>query len=61
MRTVPFGYWIANAAAGLTNSVGAVTEQAHQTGCDRQSVYNHSQKVLATVEAQQGAGQPARN
>ena len=30
MRTIPFGRWIANAAAGLTGSYGAVTDQAQR-------------------------------
>jgi hypothetical protein len=56
MRTIPFVGWIANAAARLTGRYGAVTDQAQQTGCSRQCVYDHSQKVLAAVEAQHGDG-----
>jgi hypothetical protein len=56
MNTIPFGGWIANAAAGLTGRCGAITQQAHQTGCSRQSVYDHTHKVLAAVEAQHGGG-----
>src|SRR5208282_6903843 len=59
MRTLPSGRWIANAAAGLTGSYGAVTEQAKQSGCSRQCVYDHTQKVVAAVEAQQ-SGEPTR-
>jgi hypothetical protein len=56
MRTLSFGQWIANAAAGLTGSYGAITDQAQQTGCSRQSVYDHTQKVTAAVEARHRGG-----
>ena len=56
MRTIPFVGWIANAAACLAGPHGAVTDQAEQTGCSRQCVYDHAQKVLAAVEAQHGGG-----
>jgi hypothetical protein len=56
MRTLPTGHWIANAAAGLTGSYGAITKQAQQTGCSRQSVHDHTFKVVAAVEAQRGGG-----
>src|ERR1700722_20250229 len=38
-------------------SYGAVTEQAKQTGCSRQCVYDHTQKVVDAVEAQH-SGRP---
>jgi hypothetical protein len=56
MRTIPFVGWIANAAARWTGSHGAVIATAEQNGCSRQCVYDHSQKVLAAVEAQHGGG-----
>src|SRR5215831_18143013 len=56
MLTIPLVDWIANAAARLTGHHGAVTQQAQQCGCSRQSVYDHSQKVLAAVEAEHGPG-----
>src|SRR5271163_315754 len=56
MRTIPFTRWIANAAARFTGPHGAVTEQSQQTGCSRQCVYDHAQKVLDAVEAQHGGG-----
>lgn len=59
MCTIPFVGWIANAAARWTGSHGAVTTTAQQTGCSRQSVYDHSQKVLAAVAAEHGGG-PSR-
>jgi hypothetical protein len=56
MRTIPFARWISNAAACFTGPHGAVTEQAQETGCSRQSVYDHAQKVNAAVEAEHGGG-----
>jgi hypothetical protein len=56
MRTIPLVGWIANAAARLTGHRGAVTQQAQQCGCSRQSVYDHTQKVLAAVEAEHSSG-----
>jgi hypothetical protein len=56
MCTIPFVGWIANAAARFVGSHGAVTATAHQTGCSRQCVYDHAQKVLAAVAAEHGGG-----
>ena len=55
---LPFVRWIANAAACLTGPHGAVTEQAQQSGCSRQCVYNHAQQVMAAVEAEHKGGPP---
>lgn len=56
MRTLPIRHWIANAAACLTGTYGAITNQAQQAGCSRQSVYDHTQKVVAAVEGQHSGG-----
>jgi hypothetical protein len=56
MRTIPFVHWIANAAARLVGPHGAVTQEARNAGCSRQSVYNHAVKVKAAVEAEHGGG-----
>jgi hypothetical protein len=56
MHTISFARWISNAAARLTGPHGAVTQQAQETGCSRQSVYDHAQKVSAAVEAEYGGG-----
>jgi hypothetical protein len=56
MLTISFTGWIANATACLTGSHGAVTQQAQEAGCSRQSVYDHAQKVSAAVEAEHGGG-----
>ena len=51
MCTITFVGWIANAAARLVGRHGAVTEQAQEVGCSRQSVYDHGGKVKAAIEA----------
>src|ERR1700733_5810074 len=56
MRTIPFVHWIANAAAQLLGRHGAVTQEARNAACCRQSVYNHAVKVKAAVEAEHGGG-----
>jgi hypothetical protein len=56
MRTIPFLGWIANAAARFRGHHGAASEQAQQTGCSRQCVYDHARKVLAAVEAEHSGG-----
>ena len=56
MYTIPLVGWIANAAARLTGLHGAVTLRAQETGCCRQSVYDHAQKVKSAVEAEHGGG-----
>ncbi len=40
----------------LPGTHGAVTEQAQKSGCSRQCVYDHAQKVMAAVEAEHGGG-----
>ena len=56
MRTLSFDQWIANAAVGLTGTYGAVTDQGKQIGCSRQSVYDHTQKVVKAVKTQHSGG-----
>jgi hypothetical protein len=50
MLTIPFVTWIANAAAALTGTYGAVTRQAEVADCSRQTIYDHAQKVRVAVE-----------
>jgi hypothetical protein len=56
MRTIPLIGWIANAAARLTGSRGAVTARARETGYCRQTVYDHARKVELAVEAERSSG-----
>ncbi|SIO34008.1 hypothetical protein SAMN05444166_3915 [Singulisphaera sp. GP187] len=37
--------WILNAAAVLSGQHGAVTQQAEQAGCSRETLYEHARKV----------------
>jgi hypothetical protein len=56
MCTISFVSWIANAAARFVGRHGAVSAQAQEAGCSRQSVYDHAGKVKAAVEAEHGGG-----
>jgi hypothetical protein len=54
MLILCFVTWIRNAAAALVGSYGAVTQQAQQADCSRQTVYQHAHKVQqALVQAHQ--------
>lgn len=45
MFKLPVRTWILNAAAVFSGQQGAVTRQAEQAGCSRQTVYQHAQKL----------------
>jgi len=51
--------WIGNAAAALFGNYGAVTDQAQQAQCSRQTVYDHQTKVQQAVADAQLVG-PSR-
>ena len=59
MCKIPLTGWIANAAAHFSVDHGAVTDQAQEVHCSRQSVYDHAQKVYAAVAAEHSGG-PSR-
>ena len=59
MCKIPLTRWIANAAARFSSDHGAVTHQAQEVHCSRQSVYDHAQKVHAAVAAEHSGG-PSR-
>ena len=42
VTTRPLSTWIGNAAAVFSKVYGAVTHQAQQAGCSRQTVYHHA-------------------
>jgi hypothetical protein len=46
---LPFVTWIGNAAAKLCGNQGAITAQAQQVSCSRQTVYDHADKVQQAV------------
>jgi hypothetical protein len=45
MFQLPIRTWISNAAAVFSGQHGAVTEQAQQSQCSRETVYQHARKV----------------
>ena len=51
--------WICNAAAVLSGGWGAVSRQAKDAGCSRQTIYDHAEKVEAAVRDAAG-GEPSR-
>jgi transposase-like protein len=46
--------WILNAAAVLSGQHGDVTRQAEQSGCSRETVYQHARKVEDRLAAEPG-------
>jgi hypothetical protein len=59
MARLPIVSWIGNAAAVLTGAWGAVSRQAEDAGCSRQTAYEHAEKVEAAVRDAAGGG-PSR-
>ena len=59
MCTVSFTRWIVDAAARFSSRRGAVSQQAEQTNCSRQTVYDHGRKVLLAVQSEYSGG-PSR-
>jgi hypothetical protein len=51
MRKLSVLAWIGNAAAVVSKSWGAVTAQATQAGCSRQTAYRHANQVQEAVAA----------
>ena len=45
MIKLPLQTWISNAAAVFSSQHGAVSDQARQAGCSRETVYEHALKV----------------
>jgi len=45
MNTLSLRTWVRNAAAVFSGSYGAVTRQAEQAGCSRQTVYDRARQV----------------
>jgi hypothetical protein len=50
--------WIHNAAAVFSSRHGAVTRQAEQAGCSRQTVYQHAHKLEQQLAAEPAADPP---
>jgi hypothetical protein len=45
VTTLSLRTWVRNAAAVFSRSYGAVTLQAEQAGCSRQTVYEHARQI----------------
>jgi hypothetical protein len=58
MFKLPVRTWILNAAAVFSGQHGAVTRQAEQAGCSRQTVYQHAQKLEPRLGDQPPADPP---
>lgn len=50
MLKLPVRTWILNAAAALSGHHGAVTRQAERSGCSRETVYEHADKVQLRLD-----------
>ena len=58
MLNLPIRTWILNAAAVFSGQHGAVTRQAEQAGCSRQTVYQHAHKLEQRLGDQPAADLP---
>ena len=58
MFQLPIRTWILNAAAVFSGQHGAVTRQAEQAGCSRQTVYQHAQKLEQRLGDEPAADPP---
>jgi hypothetical protein len=56
VATLPLLTWIGNAAAALLGRRGAVTRQARQASCSRQTVYDHAAKVQHALRQARAPG-----
>jgi hypothetical protein len=59
MTTLSIGTWVRNAAAVFAGCYGAVTRQAEQAGCSRQTVYDHARQVEHRLQPPAPAIPPA--
>ncbi len=59
MFTLPITLYIANAAARFSGRHGAVTRQAQNQGCSRQTVYDHASEVVEAIQVEHSDG-PSR-
>jgi len=59
MTTLSLRTLVRNAAAVFSGRYGAVTRQAEQTGCSRQTVYDHARRVEQRLQPVAPAATPA--
>jgi len=57
--TLSLRTWVRNAAAVFAGCYGAVTRQAEQAGCSRQTVYDHARQVEQRLQPVAPAGPAA--
>src|SRR5262245_24417281 len=60
MFKLPIRTWILNAAAVFSGQHGAVSQQAEQAGCSRETVYEHASKLEQRLAAAPAAEAVAR-
>ncbi len=58
MTTLSLRTWVCNAAAVFAGRYGAVTRQAQQAGCSRQTVYEHARQIEQRWEPPAPASPP---
>ena len=51
MTTLSLRTWVRNAAAVFSGRYGAVTRQAQEAGCSRQTVYEHGRQIEQRLES----------
>jgi hypothetical protein len=61
MFKLPVRTWILNAAAAFSGRHGAVTQQAEQAGCSRQTVYQHAHKLEQRLAEEPTTGPPTED
>lgn len=61
MFKLPVRIWILNAAAVFSGRHGAVTRQAEQAGCSRQTVYQHAHELEQRLGAEPTADRPTED
>ncbi len=59
MNTLSLRTWVRNAAAVFSGCYGAVTRQAEQAGCSRQTVYDHARLIEQRLQPAAPAMPPA--
>jgi hypothetical protein len=59
MNTLSLRTWVRNAAAVFSGCYGAVTRQAEQAGCSRQTVYDHARRIERRLQPAAPALPPA--
>ena len=59
MTTLPLRTWVRNAAAVFSGVYGAVSRQAQQSGCSRQTVYQHARQIERRLQPEAPIPVPA--